>query len=127
MTAKGYCCYLEISRQITLEAKKRRIEQLFLEQPLLYSELLVVAGSLKQFKDASNESLEIVFIDRGIPDVLAYMHYSGDRHPAHLIWLTNNKLYIQNYSFYHLGKIYIVATKNATKTLNKQNLFTIIL
>lgn len=82
LSAKGYCCYPEISRQVTLEAKKQGIEQLFLENPLLFSELLL-EGRKKQYEDAVNESHEIVFIDRGIPDVLAYMHYIGDSYPVH--------------------------------------------
>jgi predicted ATPase len=78
---RGYCCYPEISRQVTMEAKKQGIEQLFLENPLLFSELLL-EGRKKQFVSAQNEPHETVFIDRGIPDVLAYMHYIGDAYPT---------------------------------------------
>ncbi|PWA05435.1 AAA family ATPase [Flavobacterium psychrotolerans] len=81
LIASGYCCYPEISREVTLEAKKQGIEQLFLENPLLFSELLL-EGRKKQFKNAQNEPHEIVFLDRGIPDILAYMHYIGDSYPA---------------------------------------------
>lgn len=81
LIANGYCCYPEISRQVTLEAQKQGIEQLFLENPLLFSELLL-EGRKKQFKSALEEPHEIVFIDRGIPDVLAYMHYIGDSYPS---------------------------------------------
>lgn len=81
LTQSGHCCYPEISRQVTLEAKKQGIEQLFLEKPLLFSELLL-EGRKRQFRDAANEPCDIVFIDRGIPDVLAYMHYIGDSYPA---------------------------------------------
>jgi predicted ATPase len=77
----GYCCYPEISREVTMEAKKQGIEQLFLENPLLFSELLL-EGRKKQFLNAQNEPHEIVFLDRGIPDVLAYMHYIGDSYPS---------------------------------------------
>lgn len=77
----GHCCYPEISRQVTLEAKQNGIEQLFLEKPLLFSELLL-EGRKKQFRDAHDEPHPVVFIDRGIPDVLAYMHYIGDAYPA---------------------------------------------
>jgi predicted ATPase len=78
---KGHCCYPEISREVTLEAKKQGIEQLFLKKPLLFSELLL-EGRKKQFQNATDEAHEVVFIDRGIPDVLAYMHYIGDSYPA---------------------------------------------
>ena len=36
LTIKGYRCYPEISREVTMEAKKQGIEQLFLEKPLLF-------------------------------------------------------------------------------------------
>jgi predicted ATPase len=39
-------------------------------------------GRKKQYLDAQKESHEVVFIDRGIPDVLAYMHYIGDSYPS---------------------------------------------
>ena len=81
LLAKGFCCYPEISREVTLEAKKQGIEQLFLENPLLFSELLL-EGRKKQFYNAQNEPHDIIFLDRGIPDVLAYMHYIGDSYPA---------------------------------------------
>ncbi len=81
LVSRGYCCYPEISREVTMEAKKQGIEQLFLENPLLFSELLL-EGRKKQFRSAQDEPHDTVFIDRGIPDVLAYMHYIGDAYPA---------------------------------------------
>lgn len=80
LSERGYICYPEISREVTLEAKKKGIDQLFLKEPLLFSELLL-KGRIKQFENAIQETSEIVFIDRGIPDVLAYMHYIGDKYP----------------------------------------------
>ena len=82
LLSKGYCCYPEISREITMEAKEQGIEQLFLEKPLLFSELLL-EGRKKQYKSALLENHNIVFLDRGIPDILAYMHYIGDSYPAY--------------------------------------------
>jgi predicted ATPase len=78
---KGYTCYPEISREVILEARIQGIEQLFLEKPLLFSELLL-EGRKKQYKQATDEACDVIFIDRGIPDVLAYMHYIGDAYPA---------------------------------------------
>jgi len=81
LSERGYICYPEISREVTLEAKKKGIDQLFLKEPLLFSEMLL-EGRVKQFNNALNETSDIVFIDRGIPDVLAYMHYIGDSYPV---------------------------------------------
>lgn len=80
LVAMGHVCYPEISREITQEARRQGIEQLFLEKPLLFSELLL-EGRKKQYHNASQEVAPWVFIDRGLPDVLAYMHYIGDSYP----------------------------------------------
>jgi predicted ATPase len=81
---RGVLCYDEISRQITLQARNDGIEQLFLEDPLLFSQKLL-EGRTKQFLDACKEPENIVFLDRGLPDVLAYMDYIGDPYPAHFV------------------------------------------
>lgn len=80
---QGFACYPEISRQVTLKAQEEGIDQLFLENPLLFSEMLL-EGRIKQFETALLES-NSVFIDRGIPDVLAYMDYIGDTYPSNFI------------------------------------------
>lgn len=77
---KGNLCYPEISRQVTLDAQKQGIDQLFLTQPLLFSELLL-KSRIQQFEAALQAEAPVVFIDRGIPDVLAYMHFIGDEYP----------------------------------------------
>jgi len=82
LETQGYCCYPEISREVILEAQKRGIEQLFLEDPMLFSQMLL-DGRVKQFDNAQNEPHKWVFIDRGIPDVVAYMDYIGDEFPEH--------------------------------------------
>lgn len=78
---KGHICYPEVSREVIKEAQKRGIEQLFLAQPLLFSELLL-EGRINQFEKAKKEQANVVFLDRGIPDVLAYMHYIGESYPS---------------------------------------------
>ena len=81
---RGVLCYDEISRQVTLQARKDGVEQLFLADPLLFSQKLL-EGRTKQFLDAAKEPENIVFLDRGLPDVLAYMDYIGDSYPAHFV------------------------------------------
>ncbi|MDO6596968.1 ATP-binding protein [Oceanihabitans sp. 2_MG-2023] len=80
LTKRGYHCMEEISRQITLKAREDGIEQLFLTEPLLFSELLL-KGRKQQFVDADALTNDFVFLDRGIPDVLAYMDFIGDDYP----------------------------------------------
>lgn len=74
-------CFPEISREVTMQARENGIEQLFLSQPLLFSELLL-EGRKKQYNEAISLVDEFVFLDRGIPDILAYMHYIGDSYPS---------------------------------------------
>jgi predicted ATPase len=60
LIAKGFCCYPEISREVTLEAKKQGIDNYSLK-PLLFSELLLEE---KNNSNAQNEPHDVVFIDR---------------------------------------------------------------
>lgn len=92
LARKGYICYPEVSRQVTLEAQKAGIDQLFLKEPLLFSELLL-KGRIEQFENAMKEEVPYVFIDRGIPDVLAYMHYIGDPYPSFFDEACRNYIY----------------------------------
>lgn len=73
---EGYPVMHEISRDVILEAQKEGIDQLFLENPILFSEKLL-EGRLKQFHDGKNCDVHILFYDRGMPDVTAYMDYLG--------------------------------------------------
>jgi predicted ATPase len=91
---RNYTCLEEISRQVTLDARKEGIDQLFLTKPLLFSELLL-KGRTKQFNDASKIEKELIFFDRGIPDIVAYMEYSGDSYPKKFDEACKNHKYKQ--------------------------------
>lgn len=80
LKTRGYSCMEEISRQITLEAQKKGIAQLFLEDPLMFSEHLLL-GRQKQFLEADSLQQEVVFFDRGLPDVVAYLDYLKSSYP----------------------------------------------
>lgn len=77
---KGHTCLEEISRQVILDAKKEGIDQLFLTDPLLFSER-IIKGRQQQFTDADTYKKQPVFFDRGVHDVIAYMEYIGDKYP----------------------------------------------
>lgn len=77
---KGETCLHEISRQVTLEAQREGIDQLFLEKPLLFSEKLL-EGRLSQHTQAEAMQAAHVFLDRGLPDVVAYMDYFNTQYP----------------------------------------------
>lgn len=103
---KGYVCYPEISREIIKEAQKKGIDQLFLENPLLFSELLL-EGRVKQYQDAKKSDKNIVFIDRGLPDVLAYMHYIGDSYPEIFRETCKNYIYTKVFVLPPWKEIYV--------------------
>ncbi len=72
----GYHCLPEISRSVTKKAQEEGIDQLFLEQPILFSEMLL-KGRLQQYHEARNAATPYLFYDRGMPDVISYMNYLG--------------------------------------------------
>jgi len=77
----GYRCMDEISREVTAKAQAEGIDQLFLEQPLLFSELLRDAR-IAQYNAVTAMREDFVFLDRGIPDTTAYMDFIEQDYPA---------------------------------------------
>ena len=89
----GHPCMHEISREITSEAQKEGVEQLFLEQPLRFSQKLL-EGRLTQFHAAETlNTNEYLFYDRGMPDVTAYMDYVGTSYPKNFDSICENHRY----------------------------------
>lgn len=93
----GYTCLEEVSREVTLKAQKEGIDQLFLEKPLLFSELLL-EGRIEQYKAADSLNENPIFIDRGIPDVEAYLTYFNTDFPT--VFSESSKKYRYDYIFY---------------------------
>ncbi len=89
---QGYQCIHEISREITLEAQKQGIEQLFVSNPLLFSEKLI-EGRLRQFQESETYKKNFLFYDRGLPDVTAYMDYFNTKYPNYFTETCNNFRY----------------------------------
>jgi predicted ATPase len=84
LNTQGHHCFEEISRAITLDAQKKGIEQLFLHQPLLFSDMLL-EGRMNQLMNARKINQEFVFMDRGIPDIIAYMDYINATYPNNYV------------------------------------------
>ena len=78
---KGFTCLHEVSREVIKKAQQEGIEQLFLTDPILFSERLL-KGRLQQFNEAKSYQKEFLFYDRGLPDVTAYMDYFGTTYPG---------------------------------------------
>ena len=94
---RNYFCMPEISREITFKAKEQGIDQLFLKKPLLFSKMLLEARE-QQFLDAEKTTHNIVFFDRGIPEVYAYMNYLKTTYPP---------IFIEKSKAYQYDKIYV--------------------
>ena len=95
---RKFYCMPEVSRDVILKAKKQGIEQLFLTEPLLFSKMLL-EGRATQYSNATNTKEKIVFFDRGIPDVHAYMNYINTSYPAYFIEKSNACKYTQIFHF----------------------------
>lgn len=79
---KGYKVKEEISREVTLQAQKEGIDQLFLEKPILFSQKLL-EGRLKQYLEGNDCVDKVLFYDRGMPDVTAYMDCVNTEYPEY--------------------------------------------
>lgn len=98
LAKRNLMCIPEISRAVTLNAREKGIEQLFLTKPLLFSELLL-EGRINQYIEAEQKNNELVFFDRGIPDVHSYMNYIGIDYPS---------TYVEKSNFYRYQHIFLM-------------------
>jgi predicted ATPase len=89
---RNHICFEEISRAVTIEAQKRGIDQLFLKDPLLFSNMLL-EGRKQQYLDSNKATGPFVFLDRGLPDVLAYMDYYKTKYPKQYKSVCKNYTY----------------------------------
>jgi len=96
LKSTGFHCMEEISREITIKAQKDGIEQLFLTKPILFSKLLL-EGRTKQYLKASISNSNMIFFDRGLPDIHAYLDYSNEKYPSY--FKENSKKYRYDYVF----------------------------
>jgi predicted ATPase len=102
---RNYFCMVEISREVTLKAKKQGIDQLFLTHPLLFSEMLL-EGREQQYISAHKSNAEMVFFDRGIPDILAYMDYFKTDYPTTFLKKSKQLVYTKIFHFSPWKEIY---------------------
>lgn len=78
---KGFFCFDEIIRSLTLEIKKEIDETSLVSNPIAFANdsmdfnTKLLDGRVAQFKLAETQKIQLSFFDRGIPDVLAYMDY----------------------------------------------------
>jgi predicted ATPase len=103
---KGFFCFDEVSREVILKAQKKGIDQLFLTEPLLFSEMLL-EGREEQYLNAEKRKENIIFLDRGIPDVHAYMNYFKTAYPSLFLEKSKHYKYDLIFHFSPWEEIYI--------------------
>ena len=96
----GYTCIDEFSRKIFKEGKNHGIKNFFIEKPEVFSSK-ILKGRKKQFKDSlkiKNSNNNLIFFDRGIYDVYAYLYYINKSYvfPPKLVKYNYHKVFILN-------------------------------
>ena len=76
--------------ECTPEISRQGIDHLFIKDPLLFSKLLL-EGREQQYLDANHNNADIIFFDRGIPDVHAYMNHFNTEYSD--IYIKKSKKY----------------------------------
>lgn len=96
---EGYRCFQEIIRDLTLEAKNKGDLQSLNINPIasvadpLEFNRKILSGRKEQFNQALNVEDDVVFFDRGIPDILAYMDYFDQAQGPEFIKAANSYRY----------------------------------
>ena len=83
-----FFCYHEIIRDFTLEAKEKGDAKTFLSNPLTFVDdpfefnTKILNGRIDQYLAADTNANDLVFFDRAIPDVLAYMDFFNQEYTS---------------------------------------------
>ncbi|RZS90692.1 AAA family ATPase [Aquimarina brevivitae] len=81
-----YFCFHEIVRDFTKDSKETTAITsnpiVSVEDPLAFNKK-ILNGRIAQYKEGSNQTNDLLFYDRGIPDVLAYMDFFNQPIAAH--------------------------------------------
>ncbi len=94
-----FFCFHEIIRSMTQEAKKNDNSKTIISNPIVsvsdpkQFNTLILNGRIQQFNDAKSKGIDLIFYDRGIPDVLAYMDYFKQPYDEHFLNACKDHLY----------------------------------
>ena len=95
----GHYCFHEIIRSMTLKAKEEGDPTTFISNPLAFVSdpyefnKQLLTGRLEQYHKAKEIDNTIVFYDRALPDVLAYMDYFGQEYGEDFIFTCKSHRY----------------------------------
>lgn len=109
----GFYCFHEIVRAMTLDAKKKQEKESFLSNPLAFVDNpqsfndQLLNARLEHYLKATKINEEIVFYDRGLPDVLAYMDYFEQPYGQKYIDVCETNRYDKVFLFPPWEEIYV--------------------
>lgn len=103
---RGFFCMSEISRELIIEAQKKGMKQLFSKDPLQFSKRILERRE-EQYIIASEHSSNLVFFDRGIPDIPAYLEYAHQKYPSYFKEKSKSYTYDGAFLFKPWKKIFI--------------------
>ena len=88
----------EVSREIVHEARQNGVEHLFISDPLAFSNKLLEKRK-EQYVRADHLFDGPVFIDRGIPEITAYLDFNNAQYPEYFIDANKKYIYDKIYIF----------------------------
>lgn len=113
LESSGYYCFHEIIRTMTLEAKEKRQEDEHVSNPLLFADdpmefnRQLLQARLEHYKQGLKLKRPLVFFDRGIPDVLAYMEHFGQDYERYFLETAREHRYDQVFLLPPWEEIYV--------------------
>jgi len=107
---KGHYCFDEISRQVIQEYQTKGIPQPFKTHPNEFSNQ-IFESRVQQFEKAKFTDKPVLFYDRGLPDVIAYMNSVNTKVFNYYQNETSSRKYSQIFIFPPWKEIYIKDTE----------------
>jgi len=86
LESSGFHCFHEVIRDLTLRARLEETPDIQRTNPLAFVSdphdfnRRLLEGRMRHFGQASGMARPVVFYDRGLPDVLGYMDYFGQKY-----------------------------------------------
>ncbi|NND64299.1 MAG: ATP-binding protein [Flavobacteriaceae bacterium] len=87
----NYHCFPELIREFTMEETENKSEEALLSNPIVFADdsmefnQRLLNGRAQQFYSSKELNEGLIFFDRGLPDVLAYMDFFNQTYPQDFI------------------------------------------
>jgi len=113
LESANFFCFHEVIRTMTQEAKKNNGNTNIVSNPIVSVEdpytfnTSILNARIQQHRDASLKKDSILFYDRGIPDVLAYMDYFKQSYTEQFIKECRDHIYDHVFILPPWEKIYV--------------------